>query len=240
MFKSVLLTNLDWSRLLHIGHVFRRVFMERDKVDIYKNAKRTRPISAADPRKGPGRPAPPPPENVRSGKTSPIRTQDLPYLARWQSQPYTINLIIWSFVWSFHVSDKQPVKFLKYIELARTVKSAALDHIYSLFKQNIKSGNASGEGNAGERWKTAIGLISKKATLHAQQTFFLRPQRETCWNFLVTRFIEEMSYVFSFTFFSLPLIFTLHWWPLEFLIVTAAFVGRKFQQKNVSFVYLSL
>ena len=59
MFKSVLLTNLDWSRLLHIGHVFRRVFMERDKVDIYKNAKRTRPISAADPGKGPGRPAPP-------------------------------------------------------------------------------------------------------------------------------------------------------------------------------------
>ena len=235
MFKSVLLTNLDWSRLLHIGHVCRRVFMERDKVDIYKNAKRTGPISAADPGKGPGRPAPPPPASLmfrakwgpngrkicfwnpppaplpedldlplhilpldrtslvnkrfitwpkrkgcrrtsgRSGKTSPIRTQDLPYLARWQSQPYTINLIIWSFVWSCHVSDKQPVKFLKYIELARTVKSAALDHIYSLFKQNIKSGNASGEGNAGERWKTTIGLISKKATLHAQQTFFLRP-----------------------------------------------------------------
>ena len=61
MFKSVLLTNLDWSRLLHIGHVCRRVFMERDKVDIYKNAKRTRPISAADPGKGPGRPAPLPP-----------------------------------------------------------------------------------------------------------------------------------------------------------------------------------
>ena len=59
MFKSVLLTNLDWSRLLHIGHVCRRVFMERYKVDIYKNAKRTRPISAADPGKGPGRPPPP-------------------------------------------------------------------------------------------------------------------------------------------------------------------------------------
>ena len=58
MFKSVLLTNLDWSRLLHIGHVCRRVLMERDKVDIYNNAKRTRPISAADPGKGPGRPAP--------------------------------------------------------------------------------------------------------------------------------------------------------------------------------------
>ena len=44
-----------------------------------------------------------------------------------------------------------------------------------------------GEGNAGERWKTAIGLISKKATLHVQHTFFYtclcrcfaRLQRET-------------------------------------------------------------
>ena len=70
------------------------------------------------------------------------------------------------------MSDKQPVKFLKYIELART-KSEALDHIYSLFKQNIKSGNASGEGNAGERWKTTIGLISKKATLLVHHTFFV-------------------------------------------------------------------
>ena len=61
MFKSVLLTNLDWSRLLHIGHVCLRVFMERDKVDIYKSAKRTRPIQLVDPGKGPGRSAPPPP-----------------------------------------------------------------------------------------------------------------------------------------------------------------------------------
>ena len=49
-------------------------------------------------------------------------------------------LFIWSFQ-VFQVSDKQPVKFLKYIDLART-KSEALDNIYSLFKQNIKSGNA--------------------------------------------------------------------------------------------------
>ena len=47
---------------------------------------------------------------------------------------------------------------------------------------------------------------------------FERLQRETSRNFLVTRFMEEMSYVFSFTFFSLPLLFTLHWWPLAFLI----------------------
>ena len=31
----------------------------------------------------------------------------------------------------------------------------------------------SGEGNAGEGWKTTIGLISKKATLHEQHTFFV-------------------------------------------------------------------
>ena len=29
------------------------------------------------------------------------------------------------------------------------------------------------EGDAGERWKTTIGLISKKATLHVQHTFFV-------------------------------------------------------------------
>ena len=31
----------------------------------------------------------------------------------------------------------------------------------------------SGEGNASERWKTKIGLISKKATLHVQPNFFV-------------------------------------------------------------------
>ena len=57
--------------------------------------------------------------------------------------------------------------------------------------------------------KTTIGLISKKVTLHVQHTFFVhvfavffaRLQRETSRNFLVTRFIKEMSYVFLFTFF---------------------------------------
>ena len=32
--------------------------------------------------------------------------------------------------------------------------------------------------------------------------------------------MEEMSYVFSSTFFSLPLSFTLHWWSLAFLILS--------------------
>ena len=86
----------------------------------------------------------------------------------------------------------------------------------------------SGEGNAGEWWKTTIDLISKKSNFaraaHFFCTFlcrcFARLQRETSRNFLVTRFMEEMSYVFSFTFFSLPLIFTLHWWPLAFPILS--------------------
>ena len=55
--------------------------------------------------------------------------------------------------------------------------------------------------------------------MHVQHTFFFctflcrcfaRLQHETSRNFLVTRFMEKKSYVFSFTFFSLPLIFTLH------------------------------
>ena len=78
----------------------------------------------------------------------------------------------------------------------------------------------SGEGNAGERWKTTIGLISKKATLHVQHTFFLHFFANVCttatWNFQ-----KLLSYTFfSFPFFSLPLIFTLHWWPLAFLILS--------------------
>ena len=67
----------------------------------------------------------------------------------------------------------------------------------------------SGEGNAGEWWKTTIGLISKKSNFASAAHFFCtfpcrcfpRLQRETSRNFLVTRFMEEMSYVFSFTFF---------------------------------------
>ena len=86
----------------------------------------------------------------------------------------------------------------------------------------------SGEGNAGEWWKTTIGVISKKTNFaraaHFFCTFlcrcFARLQRETSRNFLVTRFMEEMSYVFSFTFFSLPVFFTFLWWPLAFPILS--------------------
>ena len=87
----------------------------------------------------------------------------------------------------------------------------------------------SGEGNAGERWKTKIGLIRKKATLHVQacSTLFLYISlmlfcTTTTWNVQ-----KRLSYTFYggnvarflVHFFSLPLIFTLNWWPLAFLIL---------------------
>ena len=86
----------------------------------------------------------------------------------------------------------------------------------------------SGEGNSGERWKTTIGLISqKKATLHVQHTFFVHffavVLHDYVYNMKLpeTFFMGEMSYVFSFTFLPLQLIFSLHWWPLAFLILSA-------------------
>ena len=85
----------------------------------------------------------------------------------------------------------------------------------------------SGEGNAGERWKTTIGLISKKQ-LCTCSTLFLYISlllfcTTTTWNFQ-----KLLSYTFyggnvvrvPVHFFSLPLIFTLHWWPLAFLILS--------------------
>ena len=86
-----------------------------------------------------------------------------------------------------------------------------------------------GEGNENGE-KTTIGLISKKATLHVQHTFFCtflcrcfaRLRRETSRNFSVTQFLEKTSYVFSFTF-SMPLIFTLHWWPQAFVTTATKF-----------------
>ena len=73
----------------------------------------------------------------------------------------------------------------------------------------------SGEGNENGE-KTAIGVISKKNNFARAALFFcpflcryfVRPQRETSRNFLVTRFMEEMSYLLLFTFFH-SLIFTL-------------------------------
>ena len=107
------------------------------------------------------------------------------------------------------------------------------------------------EGNAGEWWKTAIGLFSKKKSNFARAAHFFctflcrcfaRLQRETSGKFLVARVMEEMSYVFSFTFFLLPLIIILHWWlqPSLFCHRRYKIFMLFFQQKKVSFVFFSL
>ena len=69
----------------------------------------------------------------------------------------------------------------------------------------------SGEGNENGE-KTKIGLINKKNNFARAAHFFctslcrcfarLRLQGETSRNFLVTRFMKEMSYMFLFTFFT--------------------------------------
>ena len=58
-------------------------------------------------------------------------------------------------------------------------KSEAGDNFYSLLKQNIKSNNAKRrrqrerEKKKTKKTKTTIGLISIKATMHVQHTFFV-------------------------------------------------------------------
>ena len=101
----------------------------------------------------------------------------------------------------------------------------------------------SGGNENGER--TTIGLISKKATLDVQHTFlyifcrcFARLQRETSRNFLVTRFMEKMSYVLLFTFFPLALIFILVAASISHFLTTAT---KFWCCRSNSFVfYLSL
>ena len=107
----------------------------------------------------------------------------------------------------------------------------------------------SGEGSEnGEN--TAIGLISKKATLHVQHTFFVHffvvvlhdynvKLPETSW--LVTRFMEEITYVFLSTFCSLLLILTSVAGSISHFLTAATKLSCCSSKKNVSFVfYLSL
>ena len=81
-----------------------------------------------------------------------------------------------------------------------------------------------GEGKAGERWKTTIGLISKKATLHVQLTFFVPFFAVVLHDYNVklpkTFLWRKFRTCSRSLLFSLPLIFFLHWWPLAFLILS--------------------
>ena len=80
--------------------------------------------------------------------------------------------------------------------------------------------------------------------LYLSLLFFARLQRETSRNFLVTRFMEEISYVFSFTFVCHCRLFSpLHRWPLAFLILSPPLQNLYvlLPTENVPFVfYLSL
>ena len=84
----------------------------------------------------------------------------------------------------------------------------------------------SSEGNENGE-KTTIGLISKKATLHVQHTLFLHFFAVVLQDYNVKLPETSQLHVFWRTcrirvlvhFFSLPLIFTLHWWPLAFLML---------------------
>ena len=104
----------------------------------------------------------------------------------------------------------------------------------------------SGEGNAGERRKTTIDLISKRATLHVQHTFFVHFFAVVLhdYNVKLIRFMEGMSYVLSFTFF-----FTAAHFHLEFAAASISHfltTAKKFSccspNKKMSplFFYLSL
>ena len=91
----------------------------------------------------------------------------------------------------------------------------------------------SGEDNENGE-KTTIGLISKKATLHVQHTFFVHFSAVVLPDYDVKlletsqlhNFWRKTSYVFSFTF-SMPLIFTLHWWPQAFVTTATKFPTKK-------------
>ena len=104
----------------------------------------------------------------------------------------------------------------------------------------------SGEGNAGERWKTTIGLISKKATLHVQVTFFIHSFAFVLHDYNVklpkTFLCRKCRTCSRSHFFSLPLIFFLHWWPLALLILLPLLqiFMLFFQQKKILLCFLSL
>ena len=87
----------------------------------------------------------------------------------------------------------------------------------------------SGEGNAGDRRKTTIGLNSQKKQqqqLSTCSTFFFffislpLSCTTTTQNFQKPFFYGGNVVRVIVHFFSLPLIFTLHWWPLAFLILS--------------------
>ena len=104
----------------------------------------------------------------------------------------------------------------------------------------------SGEGNAGDRRKTTIGLNSQKKQQQQLSTcstlfFFFISLPLSCTtttqNFQKPFFYGGNVVRVIVHFFSLPLIFTLHWWPLAFLILSSLLQNFHigFQQKMSPF-----
>ena len=101
----------------------------------------------------------------------------------------------------------------------------------------------SGEGNAGERWKTTIRLISKKTKVHVQYTV-LYISLSLFSTTTASNFQKLLSYTFNGVnvvrvlvhFFSPPLIFTLYLIVGRSHFVTAA-TNKK---KRLLFLYLAL
>ena len=105
----------------------------------------------------------------------------------------------------------------------------------------------SGEGNAGEQWKTTIGLIRKKATLHVQHTFFMHFFAFVLHDHNVK--LPETSYLHVLwrkcRTFSCSLFFHCRWFsPCIGGRLHFSFCYRRykifmlfFQEKNVSFVF---
>ena len=105
----------------------------------------------------------------------------------------------------------------------------------------------SGEGNAGDRRKTTIGLNSKKKNNnnnfpHAAHFFFFFISLPLSCTTTTQNFQKPFFYGGNVVrvivhFFSLPLIFTLHWWPLAFLILSSLLQNFHigFQQKMSPF-----
>ena len=106
----------------------------------------------------------------------------------------------------------------------------------------------SGEGNENGE-KTTIRSNQQKSNFARAANFFCtflwrcfaRLQHETSRNFVVTRFMEEMSNVFLFTLFSPPLIFTLVVASIShFLTASTKFSCCTYKKMSPMFFYLSL
>ena len=112
-----------------------------------------------------------------------------------------------------------------------------------MFKQNIKSCNARRQRQRRRTVKkTTIGLISKKATLHVQHTFFLHFFAVVLHYYTVKR-PETFSWRKCRTCSRSLFFFTAaHFLPalLAASIVTAAFHVISSNKKNVSIVFSSL